>query len=178
MIKVQNNTPTRESIPVFLRGLKQESLLDLSWTDPSLDVQDCAWYPEVDQSEPLGQYQSYGEETLTIDEENKRVIVTRSIVNWTQEEIDSYETQQRKAQVPASVSKRQARQQLIIMSLIDQVQPAIDSIIDSTERALLQSYWDDSTSYDRDHPQMIEIGTTLGLSEADLDNAFIAASKL
>ncbi len=37
---------TREPIPAFLIGLTPESLLDLSWTDPQLGVQDCAWWPE------------------------------------------------------------------------------------------------------------------------------------
>ena len=42
MIRVQNNTATRASIPAFLRGLKRETLADLSWTDPALGVQDDA----------------------------------------------------------------------------------------------------------------------------------------
>lgn len=178
MIKVQNNTAKRESVPKALRGLKPESLLDLSWTDPTLGLQDCAWWPEIDQSEPLGQYQSYGTETLTVDEENKRVIVTREVIDWTQEEIDVYELNKFKATVPDTVTKRQGRQQMIVMGLIDQVQAAIDAIEDNINRALIQSYWDDSTEYQRSHPQMIALGEAIGLTEKDLDEAFIAASQL
>lgn len=50
MIKVQNHTATREPIPEFLRGLAPESLLDLSWTDPQLGVNDAAWWPERDET--------------------------------------------------------------------------------------------------------------------------------
>jgi hypothetical protein len=85
MIKVQNNTATRESIPAFLLGLAPESLADLSWTDPALGVSDCKWWPEEDASPVLQQYQRYGDETLTIGE--GVVIVTRAVVAFTKSEI-------------------------------------------------------------------------------------------
>lgn len=92
MIKVQNNTPSREPLPVFLQGLAPESLQNLSWTDPALGVQDCAWYPEEDQSEPLGEYEEYGEETLTIDTERNVVISSKAIVAMSAEKIAQIET--------------------------------------------------------------------------------------
>lgn len=90
MIKVQNNTATREPIPVFLHGLAPESLADLSWTDPALGVADAAWWPEVDQSPVLAQYERYGDETLTVGE--GVVIVTRAVVPFAQAEIDALAT--------------------------------------------------------------------------------------
>lgn len=87
MIKVQNNTATREPIPAFLRGLLPESLAELSWTDPALGVSDCAWWPEVDESAPLVEFQRYGEETLTVDAERKVVVVVRAIEPWPADEI-------------------------------------------------------------------------------------------
>jgi len=89
MIKVQNNIPTREPLPSFLLGLAPESLADLSWTDASLGVQDCAWWPEDNQTQALGENQKYGDEVLTLDVERKVVIVTRPVIDFTQEEIDS-----------------------------------------------------------------------------------------
>lgn len=103
MIKVQNNTATREPLPSFLQGLAPESLLNLSWTDPSLGVQDCAWWPEEDQSPVLGQYERYGEETLTLG--NGVVIVTRAIVPFTQAEIDAVVAQEQ--------SDKDARKQVL-----------------------------------------------------------------
>ena len=95
MIKVQNNLPTREPVPQFLRGLAPESLADLSWTDPALGVSDAAWWPEDDQSPALGEFQRYGAETLTVDAERRVVVVVREVVPWSAEEIETHETQRR-----------------------------------------------------------------------------------
>jgi hypothetical protein len=78
--------------------------------------------------------------------------------------------------VPSEITKRQARQQLISMGMIDSVQPVIDAIADATERALVQSFWDDSSVYERNHPQMIALSAAIGMTEQQLDDAFIAAS--
>lgn len=80
--------------------------------------------------------------------------------------------------VPSEITKRQGRQQLITMGLISSVQTAIDAIPDATQKALIQSFWDDSTVYERYHPQMIALSSAIGLDEASLDAAFIAASQL
>jgi len=89
MIKIQNNIATRDPLPPFLLGLAQESLYDLSWTDPALGVSDCAWWPEEDASPALEQFQVYGEETLTIDTERKVVVVTRAVQPMPQEEVEA-----------------------------------------------------------------------------------------
>lgn len=80
MIKVQNHTATREPLPQFLVGLAPESLLDLSWTDPSLGVSDCGWWPIEENAQPLGRFEVCGDETLTVDRERKVVIVTHSVL--------------------------------------------------------------------------------------------------
>lgn len=81
--------------------------------------------------------------------------------------------------VPATVSKRQAKQQLLIAGLLDNVQPAIDAIPDATERELTQIYWDDSQEFERNHPTLTAIASqALGLTDEQLDQLFIAASKL
>lgn len=88
MIKVQNNTATREPLPSFLQGLKLESLADLSWTDPQLGVQDAKWLPEIDETPSLGPDQVYdGTEALTLDAERQVVVVVRGIRNMTTEEL-------------------------------------------------------------------------------------------
>jgi len=88
MIKVQNNTATREPIPAFLQGLAPESLADLSWTDPALGVSDAAWWPEEIVVVPLEKYQRYGDETLVVNHARKVVVVNKDIIDLTQEEID------------------------------------------------------------------------------------------
>ncbi len=89
MIKIHNNIPIREELPSFLIGLKEESLYDLSWTDPNLGVSDCRWYPEIDESLPLSYNQKYDGETLTIDHENKVVRVIKNIVSLNEEELEA-----------------------------------------------------------------------------------------
>ena len=80
--------------------------------------------------------------------------------------------------IPESISKRQARQQLIIDGLYNNVQQIIDSIEDPTQRLLTQVFWEDSNTFERNHPTLVELGTALGLTEAELDMMFINASKL
>ncbi len=109
MIKVQNGVAVREFPPKFLRGLAQESLTNLSWTDPILGGQDCAWWPEVDNSPALGQYERHGAETLTPDPERRIVIVTRAVEPWTQAEIDAAKAEAAARLQAAIVQATQAR---------------------------------------------------------------------
>jgi len=96
VIKVQNNIATREPLPSFLRGLSPETLLDLSFTDPALGVQNAAWWPEDDQSPALAEFERYGAETLTPDAERRVVVVVREVVPWSEEEKAAAEAEQRK----------------------------------------------------------------------------------
>ena len=80
--------------------------------------------------------------------------------------------------IPESITKRQAKQQLLLDGKLSQVQEVIDSIPDETERMMAQLYWDDSTEFERNHPTLVELGAALGLTEAELDMMFINASKL
>ena len=80
--------------------------------------------------------------------------------------------------IPESITKRQAKQQLLLEGKLGQVQEVIDSIPDETERMMAQLYWDESTEFERSHPTLTEIGAALGLTEAELDMMFINASKL
>jgi len=83
MIRVKDGTALREPMPSFLYGLGLESLADLSWTDPALGVQDCAWWPEEDVSGELGTNKKWGAEVLTLDNERQVVLVTRKQVAMT-----------------------------------------------------------------------------------------------
>ena len=82
------------------------------------------------------------------------------------------------APVPASVTKRQARQALLLAGLLDQVQPAIDAIPDATARRMAQIEWDDSQEYQRDRPVLISLATALGLDGDALDQLFRTAATL
>ena len=106
MVKIQNNTATREPIPSFLRGLAPESLADLSWTDPQLGVSDCAWWPEDDQAPALGEYERYGDETMTVDAERRVVVVVREVVPWSAEEIEAAKAKRREEMAQQIADRR------------------------------------------------------------------------
>lgn len=80
--------------------------------------------------------------------------------------------------VPPKVTRSQARRALLLRGLLDQVQPAIDAIPDTTERRLAQIEWDDALDFERHNPLVVMIGQALGLDEAGLDDLFIFAAAL
>lgn len=80
--------------------------------------------------------------------------------------------------VPQEVTRRQARQALILSGKFGLVQPAIDSILDVTQRALMQSEWDDSQTFQRQRPSLIQMAAAIGLTDADLDALFVQAAAL
>lgn len=82
------------------------------------------------------------------------------------------------AKVPDSVTRRQARQALLLAGLLDMVQPAIDAIPNATTRAIVAIEWADSLHFERDRPTLIGLATALGMTSAQLDQLFITASKL
>lgn len=176
MIKVQNNTATREPLPSFLAGLSTESLADLSWTDPQLGVQDCAWLPEVDQTPALGPDQTHdGTEVLTVDEDLQVVVVVRGIRDMTPEEIRQRWLAQNP--VPESISWRQGQLVLIELGVRQQVRDMIDAIEDPVEREKAEVEFS-SPTYERASPFLQQMWELLGKTPDELDDAFRLASGM
>lgn len=80
--------------------------------------------------------------------------------------------------VPHKVTRRQARQALLLAGLLEQVEPAIQSITDPMQRQLALIEWQDSLEFERHRPLLITLGAALGLDEAALDQLFITAATL
>lgn len=80
--------------------------------------------------------------------------------------------------VPAQVTRRQAKQALLLAGLLGNVQPAIDAIPDATQRALAQLEWDESLNFERHRPILIALAGALGLDSDDLDDLFRTAATL
>lgn len=175
MIKVQNNVATREALPDFLMGLAAESLLDLSWTDPALGVQDCAWWPE-DVEVPTYDPETHkvGDELLTIDVEAKVVRVTYAVVPLTPEEL----AERRKARTPQSVAMWQARSVLIDAGLLDDVEAFIAAIPDPVLQKKAKAKWEYSNTVQRNDALLNALAPALGLDEAGIDHLFITAASL
>lgn len=77
--------------------------------------------------------------------------------------------------VPDKVTRRQARQALLLRGYLDQVPIAIAAIADDTERRLAEIEWLDSQEFERYRPLVIRIGAALSMN---LDELFIFASTL
>lgn len=75
--------------------------------------------------------------------------------------------------VPHSVPRRQALLALDAAGILDDV----ESMIMNGPRSG-QIEWDAATEFRRGHPLILAIGSSLGLSENDIDELFIAASNL
>lgn len=84
----------------------------------------------------------------------------------------------RVSKIPRSVTRRQARQALLLRGKLALVQPAINAIQDATQRGLMQIEWDDSLSFDRDRPSLIAIGAAIGYDALGLDDVFMFAATL
>ena len=80
--------------------------------------------------------------------------------------------------VPQTVTRRQARQALLLADLLDNVPAAIDQIPDLTARRMAQIEWEDSLEFVRSRPLVIQIGAALGLDAAALDQLFVTAAGL
>jgi hypothetical protein len=85
---------------------------------------------------------------------------------------------QQEPQIPQTVTRRQARQALLLAGLLDQVAPAIAAIPDAMERGMAEIEWADSLEFVRTRPLVISIGTAIGLDSAGLDALFIQAGAL
>lgn len=82
------------------------------------------------------------------------------------------------APIPQQVTRRQARQALLLAGLLSSVQPKIDAIVDATERGLMQIWWDDSLDFERSNTALITMATALGLDSAAIDSLFVTAATL
>ncbi len=141
----------------FPRGMPDERLAD--W----------GVYP-VSKEEPP----DYDPETQTVEEGEPIQIDGEWSQVWIVRELTAEEL---KARVPQSITKRQARQELIEAGLVDAVEAAIDAIQDPTQKALMLSWWNDSQTYERDNPELITMAASIGLTEEQLDTMFLSASK-
>jgi hypothetical protein len=80
--------------------------------------------------------------------------------------------------VPQKVTRRQAKQALLLAGMLSQVQPAIDAIVDPTQREMMNIEWNDSQDFERTRPSLINLATALGLTLEQLDDLFVQAIQL
>lgn len=121
-----------------------------------------------------GEIPEYDEETHTVEEGEPELVDGEWTQVWNVRELTADEL---KSRVPASITKRQGRQELIEAGLFGAIESAINAIPDATQKALMLSWWNDSQEYERNHPELVQMATAIGLSEAQLDALFISAGR-
>ena len=80
--------------------------------------------------------------------------------------------------IPSSVSKAQGKTALIAAGLWPAVLAAVAAIEDATQRALAEVALHDTTTWERTSPTLNALAYGLGLTDAQLDALFIAASEV
>ena len=79
--------------------------------------------------------------------------------------------------VPQEVTMRQARLALLGAGLLPSVEAAIDALAEPKKSAA-RIEWNHSQSVQRSRGLVVELGTALGLSSAQIDALFVAAAAL
>lgn len=97
-----------------------------------------------------------------------------TVRDWSAEEIAAHEA----AKIPQTVTRRQAKQALLLAGLLDNVQPAIDAMPDATQRRLMQLEWNEALEFERTRPSLIQLATAIGLDAAGIDALFVQAAGL
>lgn len=117
--------------------------------------------PEIDsQTHKIG--------ALIHDSEND--VVTREVIELTPQEIESMQREK----VPFSITPTQGRIMLATMGILDQV----NAMMEASEDPAMKIYWEYSLSWDRHSEYILSAANLLGMSEEDLNEFFIAASKI
>jgi hypothetical protein len=81
--------------------------------------------------------------------------------------------------VPASVSARQIRLWLLRQGIsLSAVDAAIDAIPDALQRDSVRVEWEYAPYVERSHSMLVPLAAALGLTEAQVDQAFVEAATL
>ena len=100
--------------------------------------------------------------------ENGVYTIKYRVLPKTEDEIVEY----RKSQVPQSITPLQAKLQLLKLGLLDEVEALVTG--DRTS----QLYWEYALIIERDNEILLMMAEQLGLTSEQVDEMFIAASKL
>ena len=76
------------------------------------------------------------------------------------------------------ITRRQAKQQLVMMGIEQQALDTINGISNPTEKRLLEIWFDDASVWERDNEQLKQFGAQMGLTEDEIDDFFVAAAEL
>lgn len=87
-------------------------------------------------------------------------------------------TTQSQTLTPQVVTRRQARQALLLAGYLDDIPNLISNIKEDTQRRLALIEWEDATEFERYNPTVLLIAQGLGLTDTQLDELFAHAATL
>jgi hypothetical protein len=159
VVKIHDNLPiTYGNVSNFF-AVDVDLLYDLTWCG----FPNTKFYIYIPPEPPL---ENYAVESVSyeIDDDNKRVYGTNTVVPLGS---------------PESVTATQIRLWLIQNNIsLAQINAVIENIEDSLLRDKTAIQWEYAPYIERNHPLVESIGSILGLNSAQIDSAFIEASKL
>ncbi len=79
---------------------------------------------------------------------------------------------------PDALQPVQLRTWLLYAGKLDQVDELIDGIPDQMQRAEAKQRWEYTLTIPRTHPMVLMIGQALGMTSAEMDEAFIQAATM
>lgn len=105
------------------------------------------------------------------------------VQTWVEDDMTQEELEANKPLVPQTVTRRQARQALLLKGVLDKVDAAIASLDDGTpagkqKMQMAQIEWQDSLNFERNRPLVVVLGGALGFNAAALDELFTFAATL
>lgn len=100
------------------------------------------------------------------------------LIEMTADEIDQHLNPAPIILVPLEVSHAQGKSAMIQRGIWPAVLAYAESIADDTQRALADVALNDTTHWQRSSPFLNAAATALGLSNSELDELFIQASKI
>lgn len=171
-VEIENNqiVKNHSSLPDSYRNisnffaLEAEKLIDLSWSGNS----GVKFYPYIEyRPESMSENSVLIGPEYIIDHENHCVIGT---FKTSPEPVIT-------PVVPQTITARQIRMWLVLHGYsLKQVEEAIQAIEDLKQRELVSIEWEFAPYVERNHPMVISIASALGMTEEDIDQAFIEGS--
>lgn len=115
-------------------------------------------------AQPANTYENVSQRVVVIEEDG--VNITRTWVN-------------NQVIIPSTVSARQIRLWLVEHSIsLSSIETAINNIQDPLLKEKTKIEWEFAPYVERNHPMINILGSTLGLSNEQIDQAFVEASVL
>mgnify|MGYP003597785601 CR=1 FL=1 len=103
--------------------------------------------------------------------------IDEDMLDLTELEVDEIASLTSDISIP-SISLRQAKELLIETDRYQDVLDIIAGIEDPKHKMLITNYWENSQEFDRGHKFLGLITSALGMTEDEVDEFFITASKL